>query len=134
MPATNEDAALSYQSGDFCLLIWDSYNTNSADALKSLAEILKVKEEKTGQVSLNINALEMEGWEARDYTTEVLKSAADLYSFDDPTPRAALHCIQACVDYLACVCHQSTSDMNENLKIISRSFVTHGYKEIEVEE
>lgn len=134
MPATNEDAALSYQAGNFCLLIWDSHNTDSADALESLAEILKTKEEKAGPVLLEINVLAMESWEARDYTTEVLKSAADLYSFDGPAPRAALRCVQACVNYLANVCHQSTSDMNENLAIINRSFITNGYEEIETEE
>lgn len=134
MPATNEDAALSYQSGDFCLLIWDSYNTNSADALKSLAEILKVKEEKTGQVTLKLNAMAMEGWEGRDYANEILKEAAELYGFDSASPIAVMRCIQHCVNYLANVCHQSTSDMSTNIEIVNRSFATHGYKKIEVEE
>ncbi len=135
MPANDYDAALSYQSGNYCMLIWDNYNTNSADALKSLTEILKTEEEKAAPVLLKVNALSMENWKARDYTTEVLTSAANLYSMEDAqSPCAALHCIQTCINYLANVCHQSTTDMNESLANVNRAFIALGYQEIEVEE
>ena len=134
MSTKDYDAALSYQSGNYCMLIWDNYNTNSADALESLAEILKTKEEKAGSVLLKVNALSMENWETKDYTTKVLKEAANLYAFDAPSPDAALSCIQACVNYLANVCHQTKKDMNDRLFTICGHYVTEGYEEIEVEE
>lgn len=134
MVTTNEDAALSYQAGNFCLMIWDSYNTNSVDALESLAEILKVKEEKAGPVLLEVNALAMESWEDQDYANAILKEAAKLYGYEAASPITATRCIQSCINYLANVCHMSKKEMNDTLSDICKSFITHSYKEIEVED
>lgn len=133
MPNTNDDAALSYQFGEYAVLIWDSFNTNYKDALKSLASLLE-PDTKVEPVPLLVTALSMENWEAQDYTTMILKSAARLSGYDDPSPREALYCLLHCVNYLANICRMSKADMNDGLHSINKQLITNGYKETEVED
>ncbi len=134
MPTTNDDAALSYQFGEFSVLIWDNFNTNYKDALESLAKFAESEKPKTEQVPLVVTTLSMEGWETQDYTTEILRSAANLFGYGEHSPLEAAKCIQLCVNYLANICHESKAGMNESLRVIQKQLATLGYKETEVED